>query len=139
MMKQFETIDISGDAGIRAFGNDLPELFANAGTGMYSLITDLKDIGEAQHLAVTAQSETLEGLFIAWLNELVFHFDAYGFVGKKIAIVNLTGTSISAVLYGEEFDPARHEKKLLVKAATYHRLSVEKKGDHWEADVIFDI
>ena len=138
-MKQFETIDISGDAGIRAFGSDLPELFANAGTGMYSLITDLKDIGEAQHLAVTAQSETLEGLFIAWLNELVFHFDAYGFVGKKIAIVNLTGTSISAVLSGEEFDPSRHAQGLLVKAATYHRLSVEKRGDHWEADVIFDI
>lgn len=138
-MNKFETIDISGDAGIRAFGIDLPELFANAGTGLYSLITDLEDIGEAQHLAVTAQSETLEGLFIAWLNELVFHFDAYGFVGKKIAIANLTGTSISAVLSGEEFDPARHEKKLLVKAATYHRLSVEKRGDHWEADVIFDI
>ena len=138
-VKQFETIDISGDAGIRAFGNDLSELFANAGTGMYSLITDLKDIGEAQHLAVTAQSETLEGLFIAWLNELVFHFDAYGFVGKKIAIVNLTGTSISAVLSGEEFDPCKHEQRLLIKAATYHRLSVEKRGDHWEADVIFDI
>jgi SHS2 domain-containing protein len=40
-MKQFETIDISGDAGLRAFGKDLPELFANAGIGMYSLMTDL--------------------------------------------------------------------------------------------------
>ena len=139
MMKQFETIDISGDAGIRAFGSDLPELFANAGTGMYSLITDLKDIGEEKHLAVTAQSETFEGLFIAWLNELVFHFDTYGFVGKRITIQHLTNTSISAVLSGEEFDSSRHEQRLLVKAATYHRLSVEKKGDHWEADVIFDI
>jgi SHS2 domain-containing protein len=139
MMKRFETIDISGDAGIRAFGNDLGELFANAGTGMYSLITDLKDIAEAKQLTVTAQSETLEGLFIAWLNELVYHFDTYGFVAKKIAIVDLTGTGVSAVLSGEEFDTSRHEQRLLIKAATYHRLSIVKKDDHWEADVIFDI
>jgi len=27
----------------------------------------------------------------------------------------------------------------LIKAATYHRLKIERKEDHWEADVIFDI
>ena len=45
-MKQFEILDISGDAGLRAFGRDLPELFVNAATGMYSLITDLQNILE---------------------------------------------------------------------------------------------
>jgi SHS2 domain-containing protein len=40
-MKQFEILDISGDAGIRAFGRDLPGLFANAATGIcwYGIIT----------------------------------------------------------------------------------------------------
>lgn len=139
MIRQFETIDISGDAGIRAFGRDLPELFTNAATGMYSLVTELSGIAEQGHIDVSAHSETLEGLLVAWLNELIFRLDAYGFVGKKIVITDLTGTGISAILSGEEFDPARHEQKLLVKAATYHRLSINKQGDHWEAEVIFDI
>ncbi|NJD57429.1 MAG: archease [Nitrospirae bacterium] len=138
-MKQFETIDISGDAGIRAFGRDLPELFANAAAGMYSLVTDLSGVAETGRIDVSVHSETLEGLLVAWLNELIFRFDAYGFVGKKIAIGDLTDIGVSATLSGEEFDPAKHEQKLLVKAATYHRLSIHKKDDHWEAEVVFDI
>jgi hypothetical protein len=40
-MKQFKILDISGDAGIRAFGIDLQELFVNATTGIcwYGIIT----------------------------------------------------------------------------------------------------
>jgi SHS2 domain-containing protein len=40
---------------------------------------------------------------------------------------------------GEEFDAGRHEGKLLIKAATYHKLRIEKIDDLWEIDVIFDI
>jgi len=139
MIKQFELLDIFGDAGIRAFGKDLPELFANAGIGMFSLVTELGSVTEARHMTVTAQSDTLEGLFIAWLNELVFHFDTYGFVGKRISVTELSGTGISATVFGEEFDPSRHERRLLIKAATYHRLLLQEKDGHWEAEVIFDI
>jgi protein archease len=85
------------------------------------------------------QSETLEGLFVAWLNELVFHLDAYGFVGKNICVTELTGTRVSATVSGEEFDPRRHERRLLIKAATYHRLLLQERDGHWEAEVIFDI
>ena len=138
-MKQFEILDIFGDAGIRAFGKDLPELFAHAGIGMFSLITKLGSVTEARHIIVTVESETLEGLLIAWLNELVFHFDTYGFVGKKICVTELTGTRVSATVSGEEFDPVRHERGLLIKAATYHRILLQERDDHWEAEVIFDI
>jgi SHS2 domain-containing protein len=138
-MKQFEILDIFGDAGIRAFGKDLPELFAHAGIGMFSLITKLDSVTEARHIIVTVESETLEGLLIAWLNELVFHFDTYGFVGKKICVTELTGTRVSATVSGEEFDPVRHERGLLIKAATYHRILLQERDDHWEAEVIFDI
>jgi len=138
-MKQFEILDIFGDAGIRAFGKDLPELFAHAGIGMFSLITKLGSVTEARHIIVTVESETLEGLLIAWLNELVFHFDTYGFVGKKICVTEMTGTRVSATVSGEEFDPGRHERGLLIKAATYHRILLQERDDHWEAEVIFDI
>lgn len=139
VMKQFEILDIFGDAGIRAFGKDLPELFVNAGIGMFSLITELGSVTEERQMTVTVQSETLEGLFVAWLNELVFHLDAYGFVGKNICVTELTGTRVSATVSGEEFDPRRHERRLLIKAATYHRLLLQERDGHWEAEVIFDI
>ena len=40
---------------------------------------------------------------------------------------------------GEEFNPGKHERKLLIKAATYHKVRIEKVSDIWEIDVIFDI
>jgi len=138
-MKQFEILDISGDAGIRAFGKDLPELFANAATGMYSLMIDTQDIQEKRTLAISSQGSSQEGLLVAFLNELIFHFDTYGFVGKSIAITRLDHTSVTAEISGEEFNPDHHKGKLLIKAATYHKLKIEEKGDYWEAEVIFDI
>lgn len=155
-MKTFEVIDISGDVGLRAFGNTLKEAFTNAAIGMYSLITNPDAISEEKVIEVSVVSEWMEGLLVSWLNELIFHFDAYGFIGKKIVISELIPSfslpppqgrglgwgevcSLKAYISGEEFDPKRHESKLLLKAATYHSLKIDKKNDIWEIDIIFDI
>lgn len=138
-MEPFEPVDISGDAGIKAYGASLEEVFVNAAVGMYSLITDLDAVGDRKNLAVSLESHSREGLLVSWLNELIFHFDAYGFIGKRVHIKMLSDNRIEAEVWGEEFEPRRHESKLLIKAATYHRLRIEKVGDVWEAEVIFDI
>ncbi len=138
-MKHFELLDISGDAGIRAFGKDLPELFVHAGIGMYSLITDVGGIAAHRRIQVTARGDSLEGLMVAWLNELIFQFDTYGFIAHSIEIDALDGGQVAATLSGEEFDQARHRGKLLIKAATYHKLKVERQDGHWVAEIVFDI
>mgnify|MGYP000380343317 CR=1 FL=1 len=138
-MEKFEILDVAGDVGIRAFGASTEDLFIHAAMGMYSLITDTKFLKDHMSITVSAARDTLDGLLVAWLNELIFHFDAYGFVGKHIEIMHFSDNRIEARISGEEFDPERHEGKLLIKAATYHRLKVEKKDDVWEAEIIFDI
>jgi SHS2 domain-containing protein len=138
-MKKFESLDIPGDAGIRAYGESEQEVFVHAALGMYSLITDAQLLKEQMSITVSAESDALDGLLVAWLNELVFHFDTYGFIGKNIQVVSFSDNRIEAKLYGEEFDPERHEGRLLIKAATYHRLKIGKKEHGWEAEVIFDI
>jgi SHS2 domain-containing protein len=138
-MEAFETLDISGDAGIKAYGKNIEEAFVNSAVGMYSLITNLEGIEEAKRITVSCDSHSLEGLLVSWLNELIFSLDAYGFIGKKISVKSLNNNRIEAEVSGEDFDPVRHERRLLIKAATYHRLRVERIDDHWEVDVIFDI
>jgi SHS2 domain-containing protein len=162
-MQKFEILDISGDVGIKAYGESLKDAFINAAIGMYSLITDLDTVKEEKVIDVSVETDSMEGLLVSWLNELIFHFDAYGFIGKKIVITEFTpsltlpprgggsgggeaeqlasqqANRLKASIYGEDFDPDRHERKLLVKAATYHQLKVEKKNGKWEIDVIFDI
>jgi len=140
-MKQFELIDISGDVGIRVFGRDLKELFENAALGMYSLITDIKDIEEKKRIEISADSSSTDGLLVSYLNELIFHFDTYNFIGKKTTITGFdpSGLSLKAVVSGEDFDVERHERKLLLKAATYHRLKIEEKEGIYQAEIVFDI
>jgi len=145
-MRPFEILDISGDIGLRSFGKTLQEAFVNAAIGMYSLITDIGEIEEKKSIDVSLENDSLDSLLVAWLNELVFHFDAYGFIGKKISITEadlepatLKSYRLNAVLSGEEFDTDRHESRLLIKAATYHRLRIAKVNEIWKIEVIFDI
>lgn len=136
---RFEVLDISGDVGIRAFGKSLEELFINAATGMYSLITDVNTIEKKQKIDIEVESHSLESLLVSWLNELIFRFDTYGFIGRDIDISEFSESRIKASLTGEDFDETRHEKRLLVKAATYHQLRIEREGENWKAEIIFDI
>ena len=138
-MKTFEVMDISGDAGIKAYGQTLNDAFTNAAMGMYSLITDPETIREEREITIELKSHSPEGLLVSWLNELIFHFDTYGFIGKAIHIETLDATALTAHISGEEFDPERHERRLLIKAATYHQLSIVPKEGGWELQVIFDI
>ncbi len=123
----------------------LEDAFQNAALGMYSLITDTEGIREADKINVEVAGYSTEGLLVAWLNELIFQFDAYGFIGRRIELLALKTAMrddkpyIKAKVYGEEFDIGRHERRLLLKAATYHKLKIEKIGGMWQADIIFDI
>ncbi|MHB8882618.1 MAG: archease [Thermodesulfovibrionales bacterium] len=146
-MRPFEVLDVSGDAGLRVFGEDMKMLFANAAAGLYDLVTDVGRIRTLQSVELEAEASTLEGLLVSWLNELIFRIDAYGFIAKEIMIRELrvpvlpddpAGFRIAASLTGEEFDASRHEQRLLVKAATWHQLKIVQENGTCQADIIFD-
>lgn len=140
---EFDVLDISGDIGIRAYGSNCGEILVNAAIGMYSLITDINRIEERAKISVSVEAETLEGLVVRYLNELIFYFDTYGFIGKRVQINKIDEEPkifrVSSTVYGEEFDVERHERRLLIKAATYHNIKAEKINNKWKIDVIFDI
>ncbi len=135
----FEVLDISGDVGIRASGATPEEVLVNIGTGMFSLITDMSHVEARQQRDIEVKADSLEGLLVRYLNELVFQFDTYSFIGKSIEIREFEDSFLRASVSGEEFDLKRHDQRLLIKAATYHNLRFVKVNDRWEAEVMFDI
>jgi SHS2 domain-containing protein len=140
---KYEILDISGDIGIRAYGRTPSDVLVNAAIGMYGLITDLNRVEEKNAITVSIEADSLEGLIVRYLNELIFYFDTYGFIGKRIDINSINeevgNFNVITTVYGEDFDPERHERRLLIKAATYHNIKVEKINDELRIDVIFDI
>jgi len=138
MINQFEQVDISGDVGLKVWGQDLEELFKNAARGMSELITDVSAVPESEQREVHVIAENNEDLLVQWLNELVFLFDTYNYVCKNYS-VSIINKQLKAEISGGTFDPTTSESRLLIKAATYHDLSLSRTNTHWEATVIFDI
>jgi SHS2 domain-containing protein len=77
-------------------------------------------------------------LFFDWLRELLYRFDAEHRLFSKFD-VRMNGNGLAATVWGERYDPQKHELGHEVKAITYHGLKVEKLDEGWLAEVIVDI
>lgn len=138
MVKRFEIIEHTADIGIAAYGNDLKKAFANAAYGLFSLMVDLKDVGDTLCREVKVTAETQEDLLVAWLNELLYIFEVENVLFGRFRIDEFTETRLRSKCYGELIDPARHKIKMGVKATTYHMLKIERKNG-FRVQVLFDI
>ena len=138
MKKGFEIIEHTADAGIRAYGSDIKEVFSNAARGLFSLITELDDVGEAEYRDIELNAPDEENLLVEWLNELIYLFDAENILFKRFDISEIDNTKLKVRSYGERVDSSRHRLKTGVKAATYHMLKIER-GYGCIAEVLFDI
>lgn len=128
MRQDFEIIEHTADAGVRAYGADLKEAFANAAKGMFSLITDLDNLEERSRIEVKITASDRDGLLVEWLNELLYRFDTEYFLVKRCEIDELSDSELKAICYGEKVDKSRHQLKTGIKSATFHRLKIEEKG-----------
>ena len=139
-MKPFEFIEHTADAGMLVRGNTLISLFTNAAHGLFEMIAVVSSIDETSIIDIHVQAETVEALFIAWLDELNFRHETEEMFFKCAEILNLSSTELSAKVYGEPTNYDKHVVYTEIKAVTYHQLYVKQNpnGD-WEARVIFDL
>lgn len=132
-------LDISGDLGIKVSAPTLEEVFKTAAIGFYSLTTEIDNVEPLTAVHVTVTEDTTERLLVAWLNELICLFDTDGFLGKQVEVKSLDNRHIQAEIKGEYFDSEKHDCGFLIKAATYHKLQLDKSELGWTATIILDI
>jgi len=137
MARRFRSIAHTADTGLIAYGNDLPEAFANAAYGMFSIIADLRAVKETEARVVEVTGTDTESLLFEWLNRLLYFFDVEMLLLKRFDITKFDGKMLRARCYGEKFDSSRHKIKTGVKSATYYQLQVDKAKN--KVRVIFDI
>jgi len=138
LAKRFEVIEHTADVGIAAYGSDLKEAFANAAYALFSLMVDLKQVGDTLYREVEVTAENQEDLLVAWLNELIYLFEVESILFKRFRVDELTETRLKSRCYGQAIDLLRHNIRMGVKAATYHMLKVEKDNG-FRVQVLFDI
>lgn len=135
-----EDIVIS-DVAFEAYGRDLPELFANAALALTSTMVEVDGVEPRVERKVELEHEGLDQLLFDFLDELVFLKDTENllFVKYRIQLKQNGLNLLTARLYGDKIDPARHTLGRDVKAITYHEFQVRKTRDGWVARVVADI
>ena len=138
-MKQYEFIDHTADIGIRVYGKDLKELFANAAFAMFDIIADLEGMKTSVTVEIRKDAPNREELLIIWLDELLYNFYTKGLIFSKFEILELDDNRISAKAVGRHIGENKNRLKTEIKAATYHELKIENKDNLWQTQLIFDV
>ncbi|MCL4500574.1 MAG: archease [Deltaproteobacteria bacterium] len=136
---KYRQLSHTADLAWRIWGGDLPELFENAAGAVVATMTDRRYLRRREKREITVESADREALLVDWLNHLLYLFDVAGFLGRDFQVTELTDQRLKATAWGERFDPERHPEKTAIKAATYHRLSIVRREDGWQATVILDL
>ncbi|MEW6075897.1 MAG: archease [Candidatus Omnitrophota bacterium] len=139
MKKNYQLISHTADIGIRVKGKDLKSLFVNAAKAMFDIIAQRKSASRLKSTIVrlAQNADSIDELFINWLNELLSLSDARRLIFSDFIIKKITPSSIRADVTG---NPMRqYQLKSEIKAATYHQLNLRKTGSSWIAEVVFDV
>jgi SHS2 domain-containing protein len=144
-MREFEINDryTVSDIGVSLRADSLTELFIAGAEGMFGIIMAARpDRPAVETQTIVLHADTVEQLMIDWLSELLYGFDTRGLIPVHFDIsVSETGkdSRISGTVgycrFDRDADNAEHE----IKAVTYYKLKIEKVGDLYRCDVVFDL
>ncbi|MEM0333573.1 MAG: archease [Candidatus Aenigmatarchaeota archaeon] len=139
-MKRFEFVDITtGDVAFIAYGSTLEELFSNAALAMFEIMVDTSKVEKIEKRYLECHGYDLESLLVNWLNDLLIFVDSENMVFSDFEVdIDENNFKLKAVCYGEKINKTKHETRTAVKAATYHKIKIEKNSV-WKAQVIVDI
>jgi SHS2 domain-containing protein len=137
LSSRFEILEHTADIGLRLEGDTLEEVFEAAGEGFATLQGSwFSGVGEEREAEVRAVDNA--GLLVAWINELLYMQEAEDAVFGAFDVKRVSDGALEAVV---RIAP-RAERELEavgVKAATYHRLRLERGSGGWTAELYLDV
>lgn len=142
--KKFTFLDHMADVYVEVYGDTLEELFENAATAMFEVMTDTSRVSHRVVRSVSTEGFDLESLLYRWLEEWLIIRDSENMLFSKFKVYKLTKISedqfiIEGQGWGEKFNPSIHEVRTEVKAVTYHMMEVKQEEGKWIARFLLDI
>jgi SHS2 domain-containing protein len=135
----FEILEHTADIGVRARGPSLAALFENAAAGLLEVAYDPQAVGARDSRPLAAEAADRESLLLNWLQEVLWLVDGEGWLPRRVEVHQISETRVTGTAHGEPRDPARHAMRVIVKAVTYHLLSIREERGTWVAEVYLDI
>jgi SHS2 domain-containing protein len=141
----FELLEHTADVGIRAWGASLEQVFEQATLGLAEVLGAWRP-GAGEPVAVEVSAADAGGLLVDWLNEVLWLREVRGAALAGVRVERVAeGGAHGMVAFASGGPPP---DGTIVKAATYHRLRVERVGGPpgearhpgaWLAEVYLDV
>lgn len=144
---RFDYLDHMTDVFVVSYGNNVLELFENAGLALFHTMTDTSSVEAVFEKSVEAEGFDLENTLYRWLEELLTLYYTERVVCREIIIdefiVRRAGEELRYLVRGrccgEVFNRDKHVGKLEVKAPTYSLMKILKDEQGWRAYFVLDI
>lgn len=135
MKPRYERVEHTADLALRVYGGTLRQLFANAAYAMFSQVADLEQIMPTLQREVEVEGIDYESLLVNWLNELLYLQDTRSEAYVAFEIHRLSRRHLQATVRGAQTEDIH----TIIKAATYHDLSIHKSHGSYASTVVFDV
>ena len=134
----FTELDHTADVLIRVQGRTIDELFSESARAMFSVMYGGPCTGGIVRTFTLESDEGLESLLHDYLSELLFITDAESLVccSFRVAII---GSTLTATVEGEDFDPERHGGGTIIKGISYSGLQIVKEDGGYVLEILFDV
>ncbi len=141
--RPYEYGEHTADILVIAYGCTLEESFINSALAVMDIMYHVERVSPEDVREVAIEADDLEQLLFKWIDEVLYLFDGEKFAPSRNAELSLARDevySLKARIYGERYDVGRHGfKGTIVKAMTYHEMSIERLGDVWRVKFVVDI
>jgi SHS2 domain-containing protein len=137
--KKYRLMTRQSELAVRVVGNSQADLFANSAFALFDVMTDLEKIEVKERLPLEVEGADRDDLMVNWMRELLYLYQGSGYLLREFQIREVKDTLVKADVCGEKIDPDRHDMKKEVTAVAYHQSRMEKTGNQWTAQLIFEV
>jgi SHS2 domain-containing protein len=136
---RWEHFSHGADIGLRGLGATRAEAFKQAALALTGVITNPEAVASEQAVAIHCEAPDDELLLVDWLNAVIYEMATRKMLFGKVQVC-LDDHHLTATLWGEPVDMARHQPAVEVKGATYTELQVHQETDgRWYAQCVVDV
>ncbi|MCY4487465.1 MAG: archease [Deltaproteobacteria bacterium] len=137
--KKYRVLRRASELSVRLTGDSLPRVLADAGFALFDLLVDLDAVEAPESVTIEVEGVDHDDLMVNWIRELLYEYQASGYVLKEFTIHEAGEFFVRAEGRGEKFDPDRHEERETIAAVNERSSHLGKMGDQWTAQVGFEL
>jgi SHS2 domain-containing protein len=127
------------ELAVRITGSSQADLFANSAFALFDVMTDLAAVNIKESIPLEVEGSDRDDLMVNWMRELLYLYQSNGYLLKEFKISQVKDTIVKAEVRGEKVDPDRHDVKQEIASVAAHKSRIEKTGNQWIAQVIFEL